>query len=83
MVRVAASFVILAILFGVIFGEYVADEPFPLLACVVWGLCFTVIFAIVYVMWLIYYAINVYKTQEQEQKMKEFQHSLDGKQTDK
>lgn len=83
MVRVAATFVILAILFGVIFGEYLANELFPILAYVVWGLGFIVIFAIVYVMWLIYYAINAYKTQEQKQRTKAFQLSLDGKQADK
>ncbi len=79
MVRVAAAFVLLAVAIGVIFGEYAAKVSSPLLACVVYSLGFFVIFAIVYVMWLIYYAIKAYKAQEQEQRIQAFQRALDGK----
>ncbi len=79
MVRVAVTFILLAVCLGLIFAEYTDSEPFPLLAYVVWGLTFTVIFAIIYVMWLIYYAIHSYQTHEQVQRMKAFQCELDGK----
>jgi hypothetical protein len=79
MVRVAAAFVILAASFGVIVAEYAVNDSSPLFACVVWGLGFFVIFAIIYVLWLIYYAINVYIAQEQEQRMKAFERAINGK----
>ena len=89
MVRVAVAFILLALVFGVAFGDHAATNPlltatgpFPLLACVVWGLGFTVIFAIIYVIWLIYHAINVYKTQEQKQRMTAFQRAIDSKQVE-
>lgn len=79
MMRVAVTFVFLAVFFGVILAEHADKETFPILVCVVWGLSFTVIFAIIYVIWLIYYALNAYKAQEQIHKMEAFQRALDGK----
>lgn len=79
MMRVAVTFVFLAVSFGVIFAEHAEKKTFPILIFVVWGLGFAVIFAIIYVIWLIYYAFNVYKAQEQLQKMEAFQNALDGK----
>jgi hypothetical protein len=82
MAWVAVIFVILAVCFGLVLGEYSAKQPFPLLACVVWGLGFAVIFAIIYVIWLIFHAIRSYKMQAQKQRMKVFQRALDGKPID-
>ncbi len=89
MVRVAVTFILLAVVFGVAFGDHAASnpllaatDPFPLLAYVIWSLGFGIIFTIIYVIWLIYHAFYVYKTQEQMQRMKAFQHAIDGKQVE-
>jgi membrane protein YdbS with pleckstrin-like domain len=82
MTQVAAAFVFSAVGFGVLFGENGVKEPFLLLACVVWGLGFLVIFAMIYVIWLIFYAVRSYKVQAHKLRMNKFQLALEGKRVD-